>query len=116
MKIRFIINPIAGTGKQKGIEDTIAKHLYNYDIVYTQKSEDATSLSSEAVRDDIDAVIAVGGDGTVNECLIGLVNSNTALGVIPCGSGNGFAYHIGMGRTVEKAIIQLKGAKIETID
>ena len=116
MKIRFIINSIAGTGKQKGIEDTIAKHLDNYDIVYTQKSGDATRLSSEAVRDDVDSVVAVGGDGTVNECLIGLVNSNTALGVIPCGSGNGFAYHIGMGRTPEKAIVQLKDAKIETID
>ena len=40
MKIRFIINPIAGTGKQKGIEDTIAKHLDNYDIVYTKRSGD----------------------------------------------------------------------------
>jgi len=116
MKIRFIINPIAGTGKQKGIEDTIAKHLANYDIVYTKKSGDAVKFSSEAVRDDIDAVVVVGGDGTVNECLIGLVNSNTALGVIPCGSGNGFACHIGMDRTVEKAIVQLKNAKIETID
>ena len=116
MKIRFIINPIAGTGKQIGIEDTIAKHLDNYDIIYTQKGGDATRLSSEAVRDDIDAVVAVGGDGTVNECLIGLVNSNTALGVIPCGSGNGFAYHIGMGRTIEKAIVQLKNTKIKTID
>ena len=116
MKIRFIINPIAGTGKQKGIEDTIAKYLDNYDIIYTQKGGDATRLSSEAVRDDIDTVVVVGGDGTVNECLIGLVNTKTALGVIPCGSGSGFAYHIGMGRTVEKAIVQLKDAKIETID
>ena len=116
MKIRVIINSIAGTGKQKGIEDTIAKHLDNYDIVYTQKGGDAIRLSSEAVRDDIDAVIAVGGDGTVNECLIGLANTKTALGVIPCGSGNGFAYHIDMGRTVEKAIVQLKNTKIETID
>ena len=118
MKIRFIINPISGTGKQKGIEKLITKMLINldYDIVYTQKGGDATRLSSEAVRDDIDAVVAVGGDGTVNECLIGLVKSNTALGVIPCGSGNGFAYHIGMSRIVEKAIVQLKDAKTETID
>ena len=116
MKIRFIINPIAGRGKQKGIEDTIAKHLDNYDIIYTQKSEEATRLSAEAAKDGIDVVVAVGGDGTINECLIGLVNSDTALGVIPCGSGNGFAYHIGMDRTVEKAILQLKNAKIETID
>ena len=116
MKIRFIINPISGTGKQKGIEQYIAKHLNNYEIFYTKKAGDACRLSSKAVRDDIDAVVAVGGDGTVNECLIGLVNSDTALGIIPCGSGNGFAYHIGMGRTVEKAIVQLKDAKIETID
>lgn len=116
MKIRFIINPLSGTNKQKDIENCIAKHLNNYEIVYTKKAGDATILSIEAVAENFDAVVAVGGDGTVNECLVGLVNSNTALGVIPCGSGNGFAYHIGMGRTVEKAIIQLKDAKIETID
>jgi len=116
MKIRFIINPISGTGKQKGIEKYIAKHLDNYEIFYTKKSGDACQLSKEAVVDNIDAVIAVGGDGTINECLTGLVDTNTALGVIPCGSGNGFAYHIGMKRKIEQAIIQLKDTKIETID
>ena len=116
MKIRFIINPISGTGKQKGIEKYIAKHLNNYEIFYTKKSGDACQSSNEAVVDNIDAVIAVGGDGTINECLTGLVDTNTALGVIPCGSGNGFAYHIGMKRKIEQAIIQLKDTKIETID
>jgi YegS/Rv2252/BmrU family lipid kinase len=116
MKIRFIINPISGTGKQKGIENYIAKHLDNYEIFYTKKAGDACRLSKEAVVDNIDAVIAVGGDGTINECLTGLVDTNTALGVIPCGSGNGFAYHIGMKRKIEQAIIQLKDTKIETID
>ena len=116
MKIRFIINPISGTGKQKGIKDYIAKYLDNYEIFYTKKAGDASQLSKEAVVDNIDAVIAVGGDGTINECLTGLVDTNTALGVIPCGSGNGFAYHIGMKRKIEQAIIQLKDTKIETID
>lgn len=116
MKIRFIINPVAGTGKQKGIEQYIANHLDNYEIVYTQKPGDLTKLSKEAVSKNIDAVIAVGGDGTVNKCLAGLVNSNTALGVIPCGSGNGFAYHIGMKRKIEDAILQLKNTRIEEID
>ena len=60
MKIRFIINPISGTGKQKGIENSIAKHLTNYDIVYTKKSGDTVKLSSEAVQDDIDAVVVLG--------------------------------------------------------
>ena len=50
MKIRFIINPVAGTGKQKGIEQCIAKHLENYEIVYTKKAGDATRLSKEAEK------------------------------------------------------------------
>ena len=116
LKIRFIINPISGTGKQKGIEKYITKHLENSEIIYTQKAGDATRISKEAANENIDAIIAVGGDGTVNECLNGLVNTKTALGVIPCGSGNGFAYHIGMDRTIEKAVKQLKNIHIENID
>jgi len=116
MKIRFIINPISGTGKQKGIEKFISKHLENFEIIHTQKAGDATRISKESANENIDIVIAVGGDGTVNECLKGLVNTNTALGVIPCGSGNGFAYHIGMERTIEKAVKQLKNKQIYSID
>ena len=116
MRIRFIINPISGTGKQKGIEEHITKHVDNFDIVYTRKTGDATRISKEAANENIDAVIAVGGDGTVNECLKGLVNTNTALGVIPCGSGNGFAYHIGMDPNIEKSVKQLKIKNIEDVD
>ena len=105
MKIRFIINPISGTGKQKGKEAVIKKHLaFSYDIVYTQKSGDATMLSQKAIKDRIDIVVAVGGDGTVNECAKALIGTNTALGVVPCGSGHGFAYHIGMEKEVKNAI------------
>jgi len=116
MKIRFIINPISGTGKQKGIEEYISKYIENFEIIYTQKAGDATKISKEAAKENIDAVVAVGGDGTVNECLKGLVNTNTALGVIPCGSGNGFAYHIGMKRKIKQAIIQLTDTRIEEVD
>ena len=116
MKIKFIINPISGTGKQKGIEEYITKYFKNFEIIHTKKTGDATRISKEAVIEKIDAVIAVGGDGTVNECIKGLINTNTALGVIPCGSGNGFAYHIGMERTIEKAVKQLKNTHIEFID
>ncbi len=117
MKIRFIINPIAGTKKQKGIESVIKKHLvFSYDIVYTQKSGDATILSQKAIKDRVDIVIAVGGDGTVNECAKALIGSNVVLGVIPCGSGNGFAYHLGMEKDIKKAILQLNTSIIITID
>ena len=116
MKIKFIINPKSGTGKQKGIEDTIALHFGNYDIVRTQKTGDATIISKVSIKENFDTVIAVGGDGTVNECAKALIGSNIALGVIPCGSGNGFAFHNGMSSNIEKAIIQLKNANIKTID
>ena len=104
MKIRFIINPISGTGKQKGIENLIAKNLSNFDytIVYTKESGSATEISRKAIEDKIDIVVAVGGDGTVNECAKAVIGTDTALGVIPCGSGNGFAYHIGMEKNIEQ--------------
>lgn len=116
MKIRFIINPISGTGKQKGIEKHIDKYIDNYEIFYTKKKGDAAIISKEAAKKNMHAVIAVGGDGTLNECLKPLLNTNTALGIIPCGSGNGFAYHIGMKRITEEAIKQIKNAKIKQVD
>jgi len=118
MKIRFIINPISGTGKQKGIENLIAKNLSNFDytIVYTKESGSATEISRKAIEDKIDIVVAVGGDGTVNECAKAVIGTDTALGVIPCGSGNGFAYHIGMEKNIEQSIKQLNNCSITSID
>ena len=116
MKIRFIINPVSGTGKQKDIEKYINKYLKDFEIIYTEKNGDASKISKDAAEKNIATVIAVGGDGTVNECMKSLINSNTALGVIPCGSGNGFAYHIGMNRNIEKAVKQLNNTSIEVID
>ncbi len=117
MKIKFIINPVSGTGKQKNIEQYIHKYCkYDFTISYTKEKNDASIISNKAIKEKYDAVIAVGGDGTVNECAKSLINSNTSLGVIPCGSGNGFAYHIGMSTNIKKAIIQLEKSKEELID
>ena len=116
MRIRFIINPISGTGKQHNIKYYIGKYFNDYEIFYTEKRGDASIISKDAVEKNIDAVIAVGGDGTVNECLKSLTNTSTALGVIPCGSGNGFAYHIGMYKKPKKCLKQIKEAQIKRID
>ncbi len=116
MKIRFIINPIAGNGKQKDITKNISFHMNNYELFYTKKQGDARKISKDAVKQKVDTVIVVGGDGTVNECVKSLKNTNTALGVIPCGSGNGFAYHIGMNKNIIKSIKQLEKAKVEIVD
>ena len=95
--IRFIINPSAGKHKNlKMLEKDIKKLFPKSEIIYTKYAGHAKELALEAAQKNYTAVIAVGGDGTINEITQGLVNSNTALGIIPCGSGNGFARLIKM--------------------
>ena len=120
MKIRFIINPTSGKAQHKGLESRIEKHLdmnkFNFDYFYTERAKHATELAQQAVNDKIDVVVAVGGDGTMHECAKGLLGSQTALAVLPCGSGNGFAFHFGMERDIDKAIKQLNISDFKTID
>ena len=120
MKTKFIVNPIAGTGKQNNIEKSILKYIdkniFDFDIEYTVKSNHATEISKKAVKEKYDLVVAVGGDGTASECAIGLIGSKTAMAIIPCGSGNGFAYHFNIKRNVEDALLQLNDNKIKFID
>ena len=95
--MRFIINPSAGKHKNlKLLEKDIKKLFPQAEIIYTKCAGHAKELAHEAAQKNYSAVIAVGGDGTINEVTQGLVNSNTALGIIPCGSGNGFARLIKM--------------------
>ena len=110
-KICFIINPIAGKGKQKGIENQINKYLdlekYSYEIQYTQRAQHAIELSREASL-QFDIVVAVGGDGTINEVSNGMVGAKSAMGIIPVGSGNGLSRHLGIPLHVIQAIRLLK--------
>ena len=91
MKIRFIVNPIAGLGTQKNIIEIVEKYFKfkSYDFKYTKKKGHASELCKLAIKDKINIIVAVGGDGTVNECVKEIVNTNVALAVLPCGSGNG---------------------------
>jgi YegS/Rv2252/BmrU family lipid kinase len=119
-KIIFIVNPVSGVGKQKGIEKLIAKHLdasvFGYTIVYTKKQGDATDISKDAESRGVDAVIVVGGDGTVNETAQGLIGSETAMGIIPTGSGNGLSRHLKIPMNPAKAIRILNNYKTAKID
>lgn len=120
MTIRFIINPISGTGKHKDLEKVLEQELdpvlFQYEICYTKAPKHATQLAREAHEQGIDIVAAVGGDGTMNECAQAVVNTNTALAVIPCGSGNGFAFHFGMHKQLRKSIQQLNASGFKTVD
>ena len=93
-KIKFIINPIAGFWRDKSfIEELIQQRCQNLDfaIVHTTGPGDATRLAKEAAMAGYQIVVAIGGDGTMNETASGLVGTDTALGIIPRGSGNGLA-------------------------
>lgn len=95
--ICFIINPSAGKHKNlKMLEKDIKKIFPQAEIIYTKYAGHAKELALEATQKNYKTVVAVGGDGTINEVTQSLVNSETALGIIPCGSGNGFARLIKM--------------------
>lgn len=115
-----IINPISGSGKKKNIEANLAKHLdkskFELHIKHTRYAGHGSELAKEAIANGYDLVLAVGGDGTINEIAKSLVFSNVALGVIPCGSGNGFARHLKIPMNTTKAIKSLNKASIKKID
>lgn len=119
MQVVFIINPRSGTGKQRGIEKTIEnlanKHKADYTIRFTEYAGHASLLTKE-FRDKVDIVAVVGGDGSLNECGKELLYSNTALGIIPTGSGNGLARHLKIPLTPEKAVETIFKGKIKKMD
>ena len=118
--VLFIINPISGIGKQKNIEDLIRTHtdtaVYDYQVKFTIGPGEGTWLAKQAVAEGVNVVVAVGGDGTVNEIGQVLVGSDTALGIIPTGSGNGLARHLKIPFQFEKAIEVINLCKIKKID
>ncbi|MCB1084675.1 MAG: diacylglycerol kinase family lipid kinase [Chlamydiia bacterium] len=107
-KVCFIVNPISGVGKQKKIEQLIKKNLnrkeFQYEVVYTKGPKHATELSLQAVKRGAEIIVAVGGDGSVNEVAQGMIGSSAALAIVPTGSGNGFASHFDIPTDPAKAI------------
>ncbi|MCF0198102.1 MAG: diacylglycerol kinase family lipid kinase [Bacteroidaceae bacterium] len=119
-RIRFIVNPISGTQTKQAIVELIPQLLdasrLEWEIEYTQFAGHASALAREAVKLGFDVVVAVGGDGTVNEVARALVHSRTALGIVPCGSGNGLARHLFIPMKPEGALRILNDCRIETLD
>lgn len=107
-RLLAIVNPISGRSSKESVVGAIADSLdmkkYDVTIRFTRYPGHATSLASEAVAEGISVVLAVGGDGTVNEVARALVGTDTALGIIPCGSGNGLARHLHIPMNARKAI------------
>lgn len=104
----FLINQRSGVDRKKAIAESIERTLdmekYSYEIQYTQYEKHGTALAKQAASQGVYGVIAVGGDGSVNDVVHGLKGSNTLLGIIPKGSGNGMARTLDIPLSVDKAI------------
>jgi diacylglycerol kinase (ATP) len=117
MKALFIINERSGARRGYDIADVIRKATtFEHEIVPCGRKEDLDTIVDRAEHDGIDVVFAVGGDGTVHETAKRLIGRNLTLGVIPTGSGNGFARHIGLPPDPTAALNSCRGGRIETID
>jgi YegS/Rv2252/BmrU family lipid kinase len=119
-KIVFIINPISGTHSKDEIpaliESRLDHELYDYEVQLTGYAGHATEIARECVERKVDVVVAVGGDGTVNEVARSLTHSQTALAILPCGSGNGLARHLCIPMDMKKAIDIINACNIELFD
>lgn len=119
-KAVFVINLISGTSDKAAIPGLIDQYLdktkFEYEIAITQYAGHASEIASKAKDDGVDVVVAVGGDGTVNEVARAIVHSNTALGIIPCGSGNGLARHLLLPLNVRKAIDVINRSEVRQLD
>ena len=118
--ITFIINPISGTQSKHEIPDLIDrmmdKERFECKVCITEYAGHAAELAKACAAQGDDIVVAVGGDGTVNEVARSLVHTKTALGIIPCGSGNGLARHLCIPMDIRKALDIINQAQIVDFD
>lgn len=119
-RITFIINPVSGVLSKENISRYIRNRLdmslYSPEIVFTKEAGHATEISKEQVLLGTDVVVAVGGDGTINEVAKGLVGSDVSLGIIPAGSGNGLANYLKIPLPRKLAIDVINRGKVSSID
>lgn len=118
--IAFIVNTISGTKAKNRVAKLIRELLdpqqFAPTVIATEYAGHATQLAQQFAMEEYYAVVAVGGDGTVNEVAKGLIGTNTALGIIPNGSGNGFARHLDISTRMNRAIEMLNSSEAINVD
>lgn len=118
-RYKLIANPAAGRGNARSLirkaESLFRGRGISFDLEFTHGPGDAADVARRSLP-DFDVVVAMGGDGTVNEVLPGLLFSGKPLGIIPCGSGNDFIKSLGIPNNIEKAFRILQEGKEKAID
>lgn len=119
-KISFIINPKSGTQSKEQIlhllDEKLDQTKYAKEVVYTEYAGHAVEIAAQKAKEGVHAVVAIGGDGTINEIARSLVHTKTALGIIPCGSGNGLARHLQISMEPKKAVEIINEGIMDVID
>lgn len=118
--IAFVVNPISGIHSKDGfpalVADSLNHELYDYQIHYTAYVGHAAELARQFTSQHFDVVAAVGGDGTVNEVARSLVDTETTLAIVPCGSGNGLARHLCLPIDIKRSIGIINQCHTELFD
>lgn len=118
--ITFIVNPTSGTGKSKSIPALIHSYFpttgHTYRIRFTEYAGHARIIVNEEIANGTRIIVAVGGDGTVNEVASCLLHSQAALGIVPTGSGNGLARHLNIPMNPKKALRVIAEGQVTAID
>ena len=116
--IHFILNPNSGTNSPQRRARIVAnlRAIPNSKVWITEHVNHASQLTKQAVTEGADKIIAIGGDGTINEVASSLLYSSIPLGIIPMGSGNGLARHLGIPLSFTKALDRAINGQQITID
>ena len=118
-RIVFIINTNSGISKKNKIEELIKNRLnlniFDYSVEYTKYHKHATNITNKLIN-NTDIIVAVGGDGTINEISSSIINTNIILGIIPTGSGNGIARHFKIPIDINKSIDIINNLRYKIID
>lgn len=116
MKMRFIVNARSGRAAKTLPQVRTFAEERGAEIAITQRTRHGTELAAQAVADGCEVVVAVGGDGTMNEVASALIGTAATLGLIPCGSGDGLGRHLGIHGTVGRALDLLETGQPRLID
>lgn len=116
LKTRFIVNPRSGRALRALAQVREFASEHRADVILTESPRHATELASAAIADGVELIVAVGGDGTMNEVASALVNTTVTLGLIPCGSGDGLGRHLGIHGSVKHALGVLRRGSPRLID
>jgi diacylglycerol kinase (ATP) len=113
----FLVNPRSGSNRHRDVASLIRETCtWEHEIVPSRSKEELDAVIASAAARGVQVIFAVGGDGTVHEVARRLIGTNLILGVLPTGSGNGFARHLGLPMRFRAALRACKALRVETID